>query len=92
MNKPRPTAALQIVRNALSHAQRQLDAQVPLEEVLQELHEKTARVRGEAPVCEHEPEGHTVTYSGDDLICDVSCRHCGLSGSFEVDPGDINWE
>lgn len=42
--------------------------------------------------CAHEPEGHTVTYSGDDLICDVSCRKCGASGSFIIEPSDINWE
>jgi hypothetical protein len=92
MTKPRPTAALQIVRNSLSHAQRQLDAGISPEEVLLKLNESTACIYGDAPECDHEPEGHTITYAGDRLICDVSCRNCGKSGSFEVDPGDINWE
>lgn len=41
--------------------------------------------------CAHEPEGHTVSYSGETLICDVSCRKCGTSGSFSINPEDINW-
>ena len=47
---------------------------------------------GEPNECSHEPEGHTITYSGSELICDVSCSKCGISGSFQVTPDDINWE
>lgn len=46
---------------------------------------------GDPNECIHEPEGHTVIYSGERLICDVSCRKCGMSGSFIIDPNDINW-
>jgi hypothetical protein len=42
--------------------------------------------------CNHQPEGHTFTYSGVDLIIDVNCRECGASGSFAVSPDEINWD
>jgi hypothetical protein len=44
-----------------------------------------------AEVCEHEPEGHTVHYSGERMLCDVTCRKCGRSGSFVVTSDDIDW-
>jgi hypothetical protein len=42
--------------------------------------------------CDHKPDEHTFSYSGSELIIDVNCRECGMSGSFAVSPGDINWE
>lgn len=44
------------------------------------------------PTCDHQPDEHTFSYSGSDLIIDVNCRACGMSGSFRVEPSDINWE
>jgi len=35
----------------------------------------------------HDPD----TGGGRSLIFDISCVECGLSGSFNVSPEDINW-
>jgi hypothetical protein len=60
---------------------------------LYDMFESTPRVHDPVapPVCSHKPEGHTLAYSGSDLIIDVSCSECGISGSFAVDTDDINW-
>ena len=42
--------------------------------------------------CDHEPEGHSVQYSGSESIVDVTCRKCGMSGSFRVAAVDVMWE
>jgi hypothetical protein len=52
--------------------------------------------------CKHEPDFGTITpaecvvdYHGrvnpEDMVCDVSCRHCGRSGSFPIPVEDIQW-
>ena len=48
---------------------------------------------GEPSECSHEPDAHTIAFASQtDLICDVSCGKCGMSGSFRVDPTSIQWE
>ncbi len=40
----------------------------------------------------HTPNADTVAAAKDlSGVVDVSCVHCGRSGSFRVDPQDINW-
>lgn len=38
----------------------------------------------------HEPAYASVSYAEGD-VCDINCKHCGLSGSFQINPRDINW-
>jgi hypothetical protein len=46
----------------------------------------------DAGPCKHEPDWSTARPAeGADGTVDVWCPKCGLSGSFAVDPSDVNW-
>lgn len=40
--------------------------------------------------CDHQPVWTSVAHAEDDIF-DVLCRKCGTSGSFVVNPSDIQW-
>jgi hypothetical protein len=43
----------------------------------------------------HELDPHTVQTAdvdaGEGCVVDVSCKHCGRSGAFKIEPGDVDW-
>ena len=39
----------------------------------------------------HKPDPSSISHSDQDVI-DINCVHCGISGSFILNPDDINWE
>jgi len=45
--------------------------------------------------CQHKPDWHSLTLAEDllpgQVVVDMNCTHCGISGSLRLDPTEIQW-